>query len=166
MLSAEINIRRASRSDIPRIVELWEALGWLHRKKYGYDNELFRQKKNSVSLYKIFLSKRVRARNVAVFVAEVDGRIIGHVIVSGNTLRPPLFVHGKEAFIDEIFVEESYRRKGIGTKLLEEAEAWAKKRGIFSIGLFVSTKNKGAFSAYRKSGFFEHHMKMSKIIIK
>ena len=132
MLSAEINIRRASRSDIPRIVELWEALGWLHRKKYGYDDELFRQKKNSVSLYKKFLSKRVRARNAAVFVAEVDGRIIGHVIVSGNTLRPPLFVHGKKAFIDEIFVEESYRRKGIGTNYSLKKQKHGQKRGAFS----------------------------------
>jgi GNAT superfamily N-acetyltransferase len=97
-------------------------------------------------------------------VAENQGRIIGHMVVRVNILRPPLFVHGKEAFIEEIFIVESYRRKGIGSLLLQETEEWAKKKGIFSIGLFVSTKNKTAFSAYKKSGFFEHHMKMSKIV--
>ena len=164
MLSAEVNIRRASQSDIPRIVQLWKELISLHEKKFGYNNELFRHKKNSVSLYRKFLGKRILARNSRVFVASINGKIIGHVIVNGKSLRPPIYVHRQEAYIDEIFVEEFYRRKGIGTRLLEEAEAWAKKRGIFSIGLFVSTKNKGAFSAYRKSGFFEHHLKMSKII--
>ncbi len=48
--------------------------------------------------------------------------------------------------------------------LLKEAEVWARKKGLYSISLFVHVGNKSAYAAYRKSGFGEHHLKMAKVL--
>jgi len=159
----EVSIRKALIKDIPRIIELWKSLNLLHRKKFGYGAPLFRHNKKSLSLYKKFVAKRIRARNAAVFVAELNEKIIGHVIVFVDKL-PPIYVHDKQGYIGEIFVEEKYRGKGVGCELLSAAQKWAKKKGLFSLGLMVCNKNEAAISAYCKFGFFEHHLKMSKII--
>ncbi|MCI0504117.1 GNAT family N-acetyltransferase [Candidatus Micrarchaeota archaeon] len=61
-------------------------------------------------------------------------------------------------------VDERHRDRGIGTMLLKEAEVWARKKGLYSISLFVHVGNKSAYAAYRKSGFGEHHLKMAKVL--
>ena len=161
----DVNIRKASIKDVPRIIELWKSLNLLHRKKFGYDTPLFRHNKKSIclSLYKKYVTKHIQARNSAVFVAESTKMIIGYVIVFVDKL-PPILVHDKKGSVGEIFVEEKYRKKGVGRELLSSAERWAKKKGLFSLGLGVCIRNETALSAYRKFGFSEHHLKMSKII--
>jgi len=160
-----VYIRKANVNDVPRIIELWNSLNLLHRKKFGYDSPLFRHNKKNLclSLYKKFVTKRIQARNATVFVAELNEKIIGHIIVFIDKL-PPIYVHDKQGYVGEIFVEEKYRGKGIGRKLLTAGEEWAKKKGLYSLGLTVFIRNETALSAYRKFGFFEHHLKMSKII--
>ncbi|MFH0737584.1 MAG: GNAT family N-acetyltransferase, partial [Candidatus Micrarchaeota archaeon] len=74
----------------------------------------------------------------------------------------PIYAHDRYAHIGEIVVDAKYRRKGIGKALLEETEAWAKKKEMTSIALRVHTKNKGAYSAYKKAGFVGFSLKMVK----
>jgi aminoglycoside 6'-N-acetyltransferase I len=63
-----------------------------------------------------------------VFVAEDDDRLIGFVEVSlrshadGCETNPVGFLEGW-------FVEEGVRRRGVGTKLVEAAENWAREQG-------------------------------------
>jgi ribosomal protein S18 acetylase RimI-like enzyme len=134
-----------------------------HAKHHGYGRGIFIYKKDKLAIYAKFLSKQLRRRNAAVFVAELGCNVVGHVMVQVNKL-PPIYVHDKDAYVCEIVVDERHRGKGIGTMLLEEAEKWARKKGLHSISLFVHTGNEAAFAAYRKSGFKEHHLKMAKIV--
>jgi ribosomal protein S18 acetylase RimI-like enzyme len=161
MLSIEI--RKARIKDIPQINELWKVLTSCHIEKCGYDRELFRHRRNSASAQKKFVGKCIRSRYSRVFVAEVDGEVIGYINASIRKL-PPVYVHDKEVHINSVFIREGYRKKGIGRRLFREIERWAKEKGIFSIGLIVSIRNKSAFLSYRKLGFEEHHHKMSKEI--
>ena len=55
--------------------------------------------------------------------------------------------------IDNIFVEENYRRKGIGNKLLIELINLAKNRNKNEIILEVNDKNEAAIKLYEKNGF-------------
>lgn len=158
-----MEIRKATGKDVPRIIEFWKSLIACHRKNFWRGQELFRYKKNSVSLVRKYLTKLLRARNGRLFVADMDGKIAGYAEVTIKKL-PAIFVHDREAHIGIVFVEERYRRKGIGTRLLKEAERWAKDKGVFSLALTVFDKNKPALLAYKKFGFREHHMKMSKVI--
>ena len=158
-----MKIRKATKKDIPYIIEFWKELIACHRKNFWRSSELFRYKKNSVSLVKKYLTKLLRARNGRLFVADMDGKIVGYAEVSIKKL-PPIHVHDREAYVGVIFVDGLYRRKGIGTMLLKEAEKWAKGKGVFSLALTVFYKNKSAYVAYRKFGFREHNLKMSKVV--
>jgi ribosomal protein S18 acetylase RimI-like enzyme len=63
---------------------------------------------------------------------------------------------GREAFVDELFVREQYRRRGIGTRALEFAEAACRERAIRALHLEVERTNGAAQRAYRKAGFVDH----------
>jgi ribosomal protein S18 acetylase RimI-like enzyme len=156
-------IRKAVLADIPRIIVLWKALEAYHVLHHGYGRGIFRYRPDRLALYVKFLKKQLRRRDAAVFVAELGGNVIGHVMVQVNKL-PPIYVHDKDAHVCEIVVDGRHRGKGIGTMLLEEAEGWASKKGLYSISLFVHIGNKAAYAAYRKSGFEEHHLKMAKTV--
>jgi RimJ/RimL family protein N-acetyltransferase len=55
--------------------------------------------------------------------------------------------------IDSVFVEEKYRGKGFGTKILKSALKLAKKEKIDSIELVVNKDNKVAKNLYEKLHF-------------
>ncbi len=54
-------------------------------------------------------------------------------------------------YVDLLFVDEKFRGRGIGKRLLQEAEAWAKKKGCRNINLNTITFQAPGF--YRKMGY-------------
>ena len=52
-------------------------------------------------------------------------------------------------------VEPPFRRRGIGTAMLQEAERWAKEQGATKLILSVLSSNEPALALYHKFGFFE-----------
>ncbi len=68
------------------------------------------------------------------FVAEEDGHIIG-VILGGHD--------GRRGYIYHACVEESYRRRSIGSGLLERMITAMKGERITRLGLVCFTKNSG-----------------------
>ncbi|XHX78143.1 MAG: GNAT family N-acetyltransferase [Stenomitos frigidus ULC029] len=59
----------------------------------------------------------------------------------------------RHAHIFLLYVLPEHRRKGIGTALMLEAEAWATARGDRQIGLQVFQSNHAALSLYSTLGF-------------
>ena len=55
--------------------------------------------------------------------------------------------------LDEIFLEEAYRNKGIGSKLLENLIIASKEKNMSSITLEVNENNIYAISLYKKFNF-------------
>jgi diamine N-acetyltransferase len=62
---------------------------------------------------------------------------------------------GKGAWIDELFVESSYRGQGIGTQLLDLAEGASRECGAQTLHLEVNRGNR-AIELYRRRGFVDH----------
>lgn len=54
-------------------------------------------------------------------------------------------------YVDLLFVDGKYRGRGIGKRLLQEAESWAKKKGCRHIHLNTITFQAPGF--YRKMGY-------------
>ena len=63
---------------------------------------------------------------------------------------------GRDAFIDELFVREGHRRRGIGTQALQMAEEACRERGLCALHLEVERSNVAAQAAYRRAGFVDH----------
>ena len=59
----------------------------------------------------------------------------------------------RRAHISDLYVEESCRREGVATKLVEEALGLARARGLECVTLEVETDNAGARRLYEKLGF-------------
>ena len=64
--------------------------------------------------------------------------------------------HGREAFIDELYIEPQYRRKGIGRRAMQFVEQHARELGVNAIHLEVDQGNDPAAAFYRRSGYDDH----------
>ncbi len=58
-------------------------------------------------------------------------------------------------YIDELWVPEFYRRKGIATLLVKEVLEVAKGLDLWRVRLDVATSNDAARNLYKKVGFLE-----------
>jgi len=63
---------------------------------------------------------------------------------------------GETAFLDELFINEEFRGKGIGLKAVEFAEKYAIKKGYKALRLEVEHTNHIARELYNKKGFTAH----------
>lgn len=94
------------------------------------------------------IKKWLRSKNVAVFVAEYDGKLAGF-LTAGLSKGLKRF---KEGSLD-IYVKSGLRRKGIGARLMKEALGWFKSRGCGAVSLNVYSANRKAREFYEKFGF-------------
>ncbi len=77
-------------------------------------------------------------------VKDISGRLIGYIC----------FWHVvDEAHVLNLAVHHSFRRKGIGSKILLTSIAYCKKEGIKTVLLEVRRSNKAAQELYEKYGF-------------
>ncbi len=63
---------------------------------------------------------------------------------------------GRDAIVDELYLRESFRGKGLGKKCLRLAEKLCRSEGIRAIHLEVERANKRAQALYRKTGYRDH----------
>ncbi len=81
---------------------------------------------------------------------EVDGKTAGYMVMcTGYSLE----FGGRDAFVDEIFLHEPFRGKGVGRRALEFMVAEAKRLGIAALHLEVDQGNGNAQKLYRALGF-------------
>src|ERR671938_1870192 len=90
-----------------------------------------------------------RYPHAAVFVAETEeGSIVGRLSIARD--QHPASKHVADL---GLMVAKSYRRQGIGTKLLEAAVDWARHSGVRKLELHVFPWNTGAIALYERFGF-------------
>ncbi|MEM5836623.1 MAG: GNAT family N-acetyltransferase [Candidatus Aenigmatarchaeota archaeon] len=159
MVLEEIEIREARKEDFEDIVRLWKKLTDYHHKLNSkrYLSGKEREEKIRQSLEKFFAKKR---RNRKFLVAVKKGKPIA--IMLGSIRKSPSYLYEKRfGEIDVAFVEEKFRRKGIGRNLFEELLKWFKKRKIKLIEVLVDSKNEIGISAYKNYGFSEVSKRMA-----
>ena len=82
-----------------------------------------------------------------IIVAENKGEVIGYISVEVKR------EDREYVYIDDFCVDEKYRSRGIGTKLLSYSEEAAKNAGIYDILLHVEESNLPARRLYERSGY-------------
>ena len=89
-----------------------------------------------------------RSRDAAVFVAEAQEGIVGRLSIARDA--HPASYHVADL---GLMVADGYRRRGIGSALMREAERWARSAGVRKLELHVFPHNHPAIALYRKLGF-------------
>ena len=94
-----------------------------------------------------------------IFVAELNGSVIGYISINANNDTKQYL------YIDDFCVDKNFRNKGIGTKLLNMVENYAKEIGINDICLHVEKTNTLAKNLYYKNGFNIYSEQGSRILM-
>jgi N-acetylglutamate synthase-like GNAT family acetyltransferase len=95
------------------------------------------------------------------FVAEVDGRVVG---LAGIHTSPSLGHDGDAAKVSAIVVDDSFRRAGIGRALLEAVEAEARARDCGLVFLTTAERRTDAHEFYRQLGWEETGRRFAKTL--
>ena len=98
----------------------------------------------------------------AVFVAEVDGKILGWV----HAHLYNLLVDDPETEIGGLVVDETVRGQGIGERLMRAAEAWTLEKGCSSVYLRSNAIRAHAHEFYKRIGYtiIKSHYAFRKIL--
>ncbi len=95
-----------------------------------------------------------------VFVAEVDGDVVG--VVTAHAGRH--FSGQEQCTIGELAVAAGLERRGIGARLVAEAERWAVDAGLSVLTLETGAANDGARRFYAALGFAEEQVQLTKLL--
>ena len=83
----------------------------------------------------------------------LGGEVAGYVVVAfGFSVE----FRGRDAFVDELFVKDGFRGRGLGSAAVRFAEGLCRERGVRALHLEVERQNTGAQSVYRRAGFTDH----------
>jgi ribosomal protein S18 acetylase RimI-like enzyme len=101
----------------------------------------------------------------AIFVAEVDGLIVGFVCVLSRVPSDNIIeLESEYAYVTDLVVLEPFQRSGFGVKLMQAAEVHAVESGATRIRVGVLAANLGAHRLYRKLGCSDSEIVLEKRI--
>jgi ribosomal protein S18 acetylase RimI-like enzyme len=61
-----------------------------------------------------------------------------------------------------MWVEERYRSQGIGKRLMDELEVWAREKGTKRMRVIASHKNERTIKFYKREGFGAYDLILEK----
>jgi len=155
----KLNIREAVASDYESLCVLFDEGDALHRENLPW---IFQKPRGAVR-ERDYVLGLIADEAVGFFVAQVGDRLAGLICVMiREAPEVPIFARRRYAMIDNVVVEEKFRRAGIGRALVEKAHEWAVAEGAESIELNVWEFNQEAIEFYRALGYEITSRKMSK----
>jgi ribosomal protein S18 acetylase RimI-like enzyme len=88
-----------------------------------------------------------------VFLIYQQGELVGYTVL---TLGYSLEFHGVDAFVDELYLREPARGRGLGRAALEFLAGTCRALGVKALHLEVEHQNTRAQAVYRQFGFQNH----------
>ncbi|OGH21610.1 MAG: hypothetical protein A2629_01760 [Candidatus Levybacteria bacterium RIFCSPHIGHO2_01_FULL_41_15] len=95
------------------------------------------------------LTEKIQRNPDSILVAVLDGQVVGNVLIMEDGWGPLLF---------RLAVGQSFREKGIGTKLLEEAENKLKDKGYKEVHILIGENESELQEYYAKRGYKEGNL--------
>jgi ribosomal protein S18 acetylase RimI-like enzyme len=133
--SEGVKIREFLIEDYDRVMELW-AEGGLPLKPLGRDS-------------RDNIAKQLRQPNVLFLVAEEgEGRrVIGTVLATHD---------GRKGWINRLAVDAALRKRGIGARLVREAERRLEELGMDILACLIEDDNAVSMAVFEKLGYKKH----------
>ena len=85
-----------------------------------------------------------------IWIIEIDSKSVGYIIL---TFGYSIEYKGRDAFIDELYIEEEFRGRGIGKAAMNFIVKEARNLGIHAVHLEVERDNAAAKKLYEKNDF-------------
>jgi ribosomal protein S18 acetylase RimI-like enzyme len=155
----EIVIRLANESDLLSLGRLGALLLETH---YHFDQKRFMAPHaDSAEGYAWFLRSQLKEKDVVVFVAERTGAIVGYVYAG---LEPTSWKELRDmaGFIHDVVVEDSSRRLGVASLLVEAAIQWLREHGAPRVMLWTAEQNPAAQHLFSGLGFRRTMIEMTR----
>jgi ribosomal protein S18 acetylase RimI-like enzyme len=152
-------IRRAIDADLPALGRLGALLLRTH---YAFDRDRFMAPGDDPEEgYAWFLGTQLRQSDVAIFVAERDGAVLGYVYTA---IEPQSWKDLREeaGFIHDLVVDETHRRSGVASALTDAAMQWLRTRGMPRVILWTARANSPAQRLFDRLGFRETTIEMTR----
>ena len=157
------HIRPAEEKDIPRIVELAVELVLESRSPYreGVSDDQIQEfrRRNFDHLPTVL---ELPEGGLFVAVDEKD-RHIGHILLLGN--QTDSVTEARQAWVYDVSVQKDWWGRGVGRKLMERGEEFARHLGLEYIGLGVTSANHRAVGFYEDQGYHIERVQMVKKLI-
>jgi len=152
-MNMNIKLKKATTKDAGEILKLMQDY-------YSYEGLEF----NKVDSQKTLVDFLSNDNYGIVDLILIDSHIVGYVCI---TYGYSLEYFGRDCILDEIYIVPQYRRKGIGSYVLESVERQLNERAISAIHLEVFDRNEYARDFFVKHGFVVHKSYfMSKMLCK
>ena len=104
----------------------------------------------ALATFRRFLSLPAFGR---VWLLSVGDSPVGYIVL---TIGFSFEFHGHDAFIDELYIDAAFRRRGYGRQAVAFLEKKAREMGVNAIHLEVDRGNDPAFDLYRRTGYQDH----------
>lgn len=131
--SEDLMIRGFHIEDYDRVMEFW-AEGGLPLKPRGRDS-----REN--------IARQIKMPNVLFLVAEEGSRVIGTVLATHD---------GRKGWINRLAVDAALRKRGIGARLVREAERRLEALGMDILACLIEDDNAVSMAVFEKLGYKKH----------
>jgi GNAT superfamily N-acetyltransferase len=135
----DIAFRLAELTDLPQLLEFTQGY-------YTFEGIDYVEEVSTKALCQLICSEHFGR----IWLILLEGRPVGYTAL---TFGFSLEVGGRDAFIDELFLIEAARGKGIGTRVMDFMKAEAYALGIKALHLEVGRDNGRAQRLYKTVGF-------------
>lgn len=147
-MKRRLSVRPADLDDLSSVVDLRLALLREYADHPMYGRLRPDARARAYELYR----GQLTAHDEQIFVAEVDGAVVG-VLRCVDTLSSPLLYPERYCYVSSVYVRPAARRKGVLRALLTAAEAWCEQRGIDEMRLHNAPSSAVAERTWSALGF-------------
>jgi len=153
-----MEFRKAKKEDLSQVVEIMEQIQRLHEEARP---EIFKSKtKEQIEQEALEL---IEDEKEYVIIAVNDGEVCGILMCNLKDVKNHRNLKdSKSLWIDELGVNEKYRKLGIGKQLMKHAEELAKELKCKTITLNCWSFNENALRFYEKQGMVNQRIIMEK----
>ena len=159
MTSGSYLIRDATDADLPALGRLGALI---LRQHHAFDPQRFMAPgQDAESGYAWFLGTQLRQPDAVIYVAEMDGAVVGYTYAA---IEPRNWkeLRDEAGFIHDVYVDEPARRRGIATALTEAALKWCRSKGMPRVVLGTAAPNDASRRIFRRLGFRETMIEMTR----
>lgn len=143
-----IEILQMEHSNIEDCVILWKNLIDYHN---AIDAEMSINDNWKVIKYQEF-EAMLNLKSRKVFIARVFGIVVGYISISIKEFSN-LYNRNKVGYVDEIYIEQTFRGRGIGSRLLDKSKNWFESKEVKKIWLNVFASNINGQDFWESNGF-------------